>query len=1562
MNHSIKHRLLSALAAITLTCSLCAESVQALAEELAPPAVSYDDSELIDVIVRLNGDAVLAAPEASGQGADYIDTAAAQSAEDELRSAQDKAEKHIRKLYPDLEIRRRFTLTTNGFTCTLPETIIAEIEDDPLIESVTEVQTDIAVEPQLATAKELGGITEFCNSTGNTGEGEVIAIIDTEFNISHDMFAPMTDKETKINKENITEINSKNGFSTKLDADKVYVSNKIPFAYDYGDNTPYTLSAPAHYHGTHVSGIAAGNRITTDEGKEISGIAPDAQLLMMKVYGNMLVDNNGSFTVSDESIAAAIEDAVKLRADVINMSFGRVYEYYFTLAYADAIEAAANAGIMLCASAGNLSNGPYGSANVPVENVDTGYISEPSIFPDVFSVASADNAVYLKNTLIANAPYISPAPSFSYCECGAEYCREVLSDIYYPIVFIGQGQLSEITEENVSRKIVAFSGSPEEYYYLDQKCLDSGAVGIIVPSDEYEGLQEGYLFSASLPVAVVSEAAFADLQQKNVESVTFVGTSSADMYTPSISSFSSYGVGTSLDLKPEIMGIGGSVLSAAYDNKTTHMSGTSMASPYVAGCAALFDQHMKQEGISIKGIDRVHRIKNILMNSAVPYSDDGTALSPRRQGAGLVALDKAIDDKVIMTGSTGKAAIELRDQLGDEFSFELNITNISSEDVTFPYSYIALTSDREEYRTNTEKYYISGQTVLETTNDLDMDITVPAGETVTKTVNVKLNSVQSKEQSAVFTKGFFVEGYVSLHGADNCCDISIPLIGFHGDWCMVPTLSEQDRYRPATKVSIGYNELRTDISFARAAQMVKNFVNNDVYLRGLNPERPESYPETLDYHFSDAQKELFYKLADGVTYFSPNNDVFADYLGCYYVPVREATFTDIDLYDTDGKLLYKTEENSHNSLETQLALLPYETYSLPDGRYSGRIDSYIRYGEGKNKVQSYPLDIEIDTTAPQVTYDTVTEDGRKLLKITATDESLDGIYIMGSKIGRDTYESNAAFNALALTQRTLSYSNYIETDKRIFTNYPQPSSTEKVGDFRSILTGLVRPQSHYNVCEIIPAEPNENGTFSYTYDVTGMSDYSVTVVDRAFNEFTFHSETSDEPVYSFAPGLWRSVDEYNGIDTYYEFTEGNAFTLIFTSDKERFKMFYTIEDDRITFTDNWENDKNEGTIKWLGPYNAIINWDDGRTETFIFEFISMVEEVPSFYSDAELSDLAKTYYESISGSRPELTRTVYNAVEDTVSIYVYDYLDGREDIHDVYNVQRLNACGVDIVGNTIDLKKAARLNKEGVWSAYTASYDLNIPRYFNIIEVNDNSVSGLYAYQSDGIEHKFTCDFDGDTAIFSFESYENEGEPSMKAEMIGLNADRIALTWGNNFYEVFTYHPEASEISDIGFMTNDTLMELTRKHFTKTTHTEPDHLSVVYAGLENIAEVRIFLTDADGFEEWNEVYTVDIITGKGHNSNGMPVDLLNDFREGYSLGDVNNDKKIDAKDASEILVYYSKMSTGGEGGFTGEQKTAANVNGDSMIDAKDASLILTYYSYTSTGGTGSLEWFLSPKG
>ena len=66
------------------------------------------------------------------------------------------------------------------------------------------------------------------------------------------------------------------------------------------------------------------------------------------------------------------------------------------------------------------------------------------------------------------------------------------------------------------------------------------------------------------------------------------------------------------------------------------------------------------------------------------------------------------------------------------------------------------------------------------------------------------------------------------------------------------------------------------------------------------------------------------------------------------------------------------------------------------------------------------------------------------------------------------------------------------------------------------------------------------------------------------------------------------------------------------------------------------------------------------------------------------------------------------------------------------------------------------------------------------------------------------------------------------------------------------------------------------------------------------------------------------------------------------LGDVNNDGKINAVDASEILSAYANIATSRPVGLSDEALAAADVNGDRSVNAVDASNVLSFYAYQST--------------
>ena len=80
--------------------------------------------------------------------------------------------------------------------------------------------------------------------------------------------------------------------------------------------------------------------------------------------------------------------------------------------------------------------------------------------------------------------------------------------------------------------------------------------------------------------------------------------------------------------------------------------------------------------------------------------------------------------------------------------------------------------------------------------------------------------------------------------------------------------------------------------------------------------------------------------------------------------------------------------------------------------------------------------------------------------------------------------------------------------------------------------------------------------------------------------------------------------------------------------------------------------------------------------------------------------------------------------------------------------------------------------------------------------------------------------------------------------------------------------------------------------------------------------------------------------------------------EAYALGDVNNDKLIDAADATAVLTAYTLSLLGQSVDWNLLEQTAADINKDTLLTADDATGILSYYVYTLTGGSDSLETYL----
>jgi len=916
------------------------------------------------------------------------------------------AEQFLLACDPDARLYGRYDTLFNGFAARTDEASARKLAGSGLITAVYESadwQRPAAEEgPAEPTADALANLND---NLPYRGEGMVVAILDTCFDENHEMFtlsdpdcAALSERDIAALVESGDLRFSEYFLSGKGKGTLPYINEKIPYAYDYAA-IDADVSGPDN-HGTHVAGIiAANNADALPIG--FDGVAPEAQLLLMKVW------DEARDSIHDFAVLYALEDAIKLGADVINMSFGTPGGssslVFSSFDYTRAINAAQKAGISIVAAAGNDSR--LGSESnfdrsegisLPLAaHPDYGMVSTPSNLTGVLSAASAARNVYAVTQYISlhdQTPLLYNLPDIR-----IDLSRWEGKEVSYVMVK-GTGTYEECRSAKVKGRFAVIERGTLPFAEKAVNAQRAGAIGVIIYNNEASENALTMALSGSgctIPVVFVTARSGKLLAEADTKKLTFISEAKTIMTTDTakgeehppvaMSAFSAWGTTNTLQIKPEITAFGSNIYSTVPGGYGI-LSGTSMSAPYISGAAALVRQMLRETG---RKDDDTLLVRQILMSYARPLinSENKTAYSPRLQGAGLCDLSRALYADAVLIGSDDLPKLQLGEDLKQEFTLSFTVRNDSDTDRIYHPDTVLLREETREIAVDGVSHtFLTGNSVAVTTAKITApDVTVKAGQSARVTVTVSLPDKEWSALQKLFPNGFFLEGFVTLTDEAGQT-LSLPYMGFAGDWGSAPVLEG----KPNDDSSFYSQDVITNITIDN--QRITVQLGKSAFLPGdmVNP---------------------------ALIAFSPDADQNGDYLSLVLRPLRSAANYNYVIYDEAGEIVLSA--NGNGLLEkcyekTAIAQLNatvlteiwnggdghHPRYVLPDGRYTVLFELFPAGG----KMQTWSFDLMLDTADPVLSDAWLTTAGSKTtLHVTLSDEGTAiqyaGVYLADVQAG-----------------------------------------------------------------------------------------------------------------------------------------------------------------------------------------------------------------------------------------------------------------------------------------------------------------------------------------------------------------------------------------------------------------------------------------------------------------------------------------------------------------------------------------------------------------------------------
>ena len=796
------------------------------------------------------------------------------------------------------------------------------------------------------------------------GEGKVIAVIDTGVDMAHPAFTGELAGTPPLTPQKVAAMTSQLGEGKT----GVYVSQKFPFAYDYadGDNDASPAKTPYGSHGTHVAGIAAGNA------DKIVGTAPNTQVIVAKVT------RSEDDALLDSALLASLDDMLVLHPDVINLSLGWTagMDNEADSVYATVYKKLQEAGITVNAASGNAFSTGYGNNSgkgLPyASDPDSSVMDEPATYSSVVAVASVENAL-MRNAFTVNGKDIGyqrarglngekvaffsdlPAGTYEYVDAGFASEEDAAAlKAKYPDGLAGKIAL-------VSRGNMTYQKKVENLY-------DLKPAGIVV----YNNVSVGSLIAMNLttqdmPAAFISQAdgqAMLDAPEHTLSIAEGQVLPQSTIYEAS--EFSAWGVSPDLRLKPEIAAPGGEVFSSIPDGAYEQSSGTSMATPQMAGISTIVLQRVQSDPLfaSMSARQKADVVQNLIMGTARPLTDaaqtTGALYSPRKQGAGLVDALAATTSSVYPTVVGAPEQSRPKADLGDGtkgWHFDVTLHNLSGVPATYELSSQALseivdggffTQHSSDWRGKGVDITYSGAASASAEG---ATVTVPASGEATVGIDVAPGSEFASYVAENTPNGTFLDGFVRFASRTaSQPDLAVPYLGFYGDWGKAPIFdalaSDGGAHTRASVIvngktgdSLGYNPL------VKAADRTGN----------PNPRRYVISRSTA---------------SGAPTILEPRTGTLRSVHSLTSTYTNEAGETVFSVTNhRNWKSLYQTstEENTwveayHESTSFDANADPFA--QLPDGEYTLRIAAS---NDGPSRAeQSISYDFRLDTAAPVI--------------------------------------------------------------------------------------------------------------------------------------------------------------------------------------------------------------------------------------------------------------------------------------------------------------------------------------------------------------------------------------------------------------------------------------------------------------------------------------------------------------------------------------------------------------------------------------------------------------------